>query len=242
MKILPAIDLRGGCVVRLVQGDYGRETRYADDPLPLASSYRQAGADWLHLVDLDGARSGRLDNLAAITRLARDSGLKLQCGGGVRDEASLKRLFEAGVSRVVVGSLAMREPERVRGWLADYGSERLCLALDVRADAALGWQLAAAGWTEATGLGLRQGLEAYAGSGLRHVLVTDIGRDGTLEGPNLELYRELATQWPELSCQASGGVSSLGDLAALRATGIGGVVIGRALLEGRFSAAQALAA
>ncbi|MBD8900241.1 1-(5-phosphoribosyl)-5-[(5-phosphoribosylamino)methylideneamino]imidazole-4-carboxamide isomerase [Rhodanobacter sp. DHG33] len=237
--VIPAIDLRGGRVVRLKQGDYAQQTTYSDDPRAVAQRYAEAGARWLHLVDLDGARSGSLDNLAVIEAIARD-GMQVQAGGGVREEADLQRLFDAGVSRVVVGSVAIRDPARVSGWLEKHGAERLTLALDTR-NIEGRWTLPSAGWTEAETRTLDELAPWYAARGARHLLCTDIERDGMLAGFNLDLYRHLAGTVPQLAVQASGGVRSLDDIRAAREAGARGVILGRALLEGRFTVAEALA-
>ena len=237
--IIPAIDLRGGRVVRLKQGDYAQQTTYADDPRALAQRYADAGAHWLHLVDLDGARSGNLDNLAVIAAIAGD-GLQVQAGGGVREDADLRRLFDAGVARVVVGSVAIRDPDRVAGWLREFGAERLTLALDTRRIDGR-WTLPSAGWTETEARTLDELAPWYAARGARHLLCTDIDRDGMLAGFNLDLYRHLAGNVQQLAVQASGGVRSLDDIRAAREAGARGVILGRALLEGRFTVAEALA-
>ena len=237
--VIPAIDLRGGQVVRLKQGDYAQQTTYATDPRELAKRYAAAGAHWLHLVDLDGARSGRFDNLAVIQAIATD-GMAIQAGGGVRDEADLQRLFDAGVRRVVLGSVAIRDPERVADYLAKYGADRLTLALDTRRIDDV-WTLPSAGWTEVEPRTLDELAPWYAERGARHLLCTDIDRDGMLAGFNLELYCHLADRVPRLAVQASGGVRSLDDIRAARQAGAQGVILGRALLEGRFSVEDALA-
>ena len=237
--VIPAIDLRGGQVVRLKQGDYAQQTTYAADPHALAQRYADAGARWLHLVDLDGARSGQLDNLAVIRSIAAD-GMRVQAGGGVRDEVDLQRLFDAGVQRVVLGSVAIRNPELVAGWLGKYGADRLTLALDTRCINGR-WILPSVGWTEIGTRTLDELAPWYAGRGARHLLCTDIDRDGMLAGFNLDLYRHLADNVPQLAVQASGGVRSLDDIRAAREAGAGGVILGRALLEGRFTIEDALA-
>jgi len=236
---IPAIDLRGGQVVRLRQGDYAQQTTYATDSRELARRYADAGARWLHLVDLDGARSGRLDNLAVIRSIAAD-GMQVQAGGGVRDEVDLQRLFDAGVQRVVLGSVAIRDPELVAGWLDKHGAERLTLALDTRRIDGR-WTLPSAGWTETEARTLDELAPWYAARGARHLLCTDIDRDGMLAGFNLDLYRHLAGTVPSLAVQASGGVRSLDDIRAAREAGARGVILGRALLEGRFTVEEALA-
>jgi phosphoribosylformimino-5-aminoimidazole carboxamide ribotide isomerase len=237
--VIPAIDLRGGQVVRLKQGDYAQQTTYAANPRAMSRRYADAGARWLHLVDLDGARSGQLDNLAMIRSIATD-GMAVQAGGGVREEADLQRLFDAGVQRVVLGSVAIRDPERVADWLAKYGAERLTLALDTRRLDGR-WVLPSAGWTEIGARTLDQLAPWYAARGARHLLCTDIDRDGMLAGFNLDLYRHLADTVPPLAVQASGGVRSLDDIRAARETGAQAVILGRALLDGHFTVEEALA-
>ena len=237
--VIPAIDLREGRVVRLKQGDYAQQTVYLDDPRALARRYAEAGARWLHLVDLDGARAGRLDNFAVIEAIAGD-GMQLQAGGGVREQADLQRLFDAGVTRVVLGSVAIRDPERVAGWLRSYGAARLTLALDTRRVDDR-WTLPSAGWTASETRTLDELAPWYAAQGARHLLCTDIERDGMLAGCNLDLYRHLANSVPQLAVQASGGVRSLDDIRAAREAGAQGVILGRALLEGRFTVQEALA-
>jgi phosphoribosylformimino-5-aminoimidazole carboxamide ribotide isomerase len=239
MQIIPAIDLRAGQVVRLAQGDYARETRYPVEPVPLAQSYAAAGAQWLHVVDLDGARSGALENLRVIQAIASSS-LQVQAGGGVRSEDALQRLFDAGVARIVVGSLAVRDPERVENWIARYGAERICIALDTRADATGWWTLPVKGWTELAPTGLDELARRYARIGARHLLCTDIERDGMMSGPNFALYAHLREIAPELAVQASGGVRGVDDLRLLRDGGAAGAILGRSLLEGRLTLVDAL--
>lgn len=239
VEVIPAIDLRGGQVVRLKQGDYAQETRYASDPRELATRYAAAGARWLHVVDLDGARAGDLANLAVIEALAK-AGMQVQAGGGVRTEEDVLRLFAAGVTRVVVGSVAIRDPGQVVDWLDSYGAERFTIALDTRRRGDR-WSLPSAGWTEDEARTLDELAPWYAERGARHLLCTDIERDGMLAGFNLDLYRHLAQTVPQLAVQASGGVRSLGDIQAAGEAGARGVILGRALLEGRFTLEDALA-
>lgn len=236
--VIPAIDLREGRVVRLRQGDYAQQTTYATDPREMAERYLHAGAHWLHLVDLDGARSGNLDNLAVIKAIV-DEGIDVQAGGGVRDEADLRRLFDIGVRRVVLGSVAIRDPERVANWLELFGSDKITIALDTRR-VAEEWVLPSAGWTEIEARTLDELAPWYAEHGARHLLCTDIDRDGMLAGFNLELYRHLTDTVPGLALQASGGVRSLADIRAVRDSGAKAVILGRALLDGHFSLEDAL--
>lgn len=239
-EIIPAIDLRAGRVVRLAQGDYARQTTYHDDPVALAASYAAAGANWLHVVDLDGAQSGGFANLPVIEALAR-SGLRVQAGGGVRGVADVHRLLDAGVERVVVGSVAIRDPARVADWLHRHGAERLTIALDTRW-ANDRWTLPSAGWTQTETRTLDELAPWYAAQGARHLLCTDIERDGMLAGFNLALYRHLAAIAPGLAVQASGGVRSVEDIRAARVAGARGVILGRGLLEGHFGLGEAIAA
>lgn len=238
--LYPAIDVRKGRVVRLRQGDYDQETRYSDSPLQAAIDYAGAGAQWLHLVDLDAARSGGYTLAPLVGSIKAETGLRVQSGGGVRSEADLVTLLEAGCDRVVVGSLAVRDPHRVASWIERHGGERITVALDARQDGDGQWRLPVAGWTEDSGVDLPQLLGFYAEHRLRHLLCTDIERDGMLSGPNLDLYRIIAAQAPGLAVQASGGIRGLEDIAAARAAGCAGAVLGKALLEGRFQLADAL--
>jgi phosphoribosylformimino-5-aminoimidazole carboxamide ribotide isomerase len=240
MEIIPAIDLRGGRVVRLAQGDYARETVYPVDPVELAAGYAQAGARWLHVVDLDGARSGSLDNLHTIEALA-GRGLRVQAGGGIRSIDDVARLRDAGVERIVVGSLAVREPATVAAWIFEFGADAVCVALDTRADPAGRWLLPVQGWTQSSAATLEDFAPRFAACGTRHVLCTDIARDGMLSGPNLALYALLRGLAPRLAVQASGGVRGAGDIAALRASGAAAVILGRSLLEGTLTVEEALA-
>jgi phosphoribosylformimino-5-aminoimidazole carboxamide ribotide isomerase len=238
LEIIPALDLRGGRVVRLRQGDYARETGYDIDALEQARRYRDIGTRWLHVVDLDGARDGGFENFKVLEGLAR-LGLEVQAGGGVRDEAGLRRLLDIGVRRVVVGSVAVRQPALVIEWIARHGAERIVVALDTRRSDA-GWSLPVAGWTETAAVLLDELAPRFAGAGARHLLCTDIARDGMLSGPNLDLYRHLAKIAPSMQVQASGGVRDLDDLRCLDGTA-SAVILGRSLLEGRLDLGEALA-
>jgi phosphoribosylformimino-5-aminoimidazole carboxamide ribotide isomerase len=237
MELIPAIDIRGGRCVRLLKGDFDRETRYDVDPVELAKRYRELGARWLHVVDLDGAATGEPGNLELIDKIRANCDLQVQFGGGIRDRSHLERAL-AVVDRVVVGSLAVSEPERVAAWLTEFGTERLTLALDVRIDADGVAFIATHGWTRASALTLDQAVQRYRIAGLRHVLCTDIDKDGALTGPNLRLYEDCVKRWPMLALQASGGVRDLRDLTALAATGVAAAISGKALLEGRLTTAE----
>lgn len=237
--LYPAIDVREGRIVRLRQGDYEQETRYPDSPLAVAQRYAEAGASWLHLVDLDAARGGGYTLTSLLASIRAATHLQVQSGGGIRSEADLAVLLDSGCDRVVIGSLAVREPERVAGWIARHGSERITVALDARQDGDGRWRLPVAGWTEQSGVELYAMLDYYAAAGLRHLLCTDIDRDGMLSGPNLALYRDIRERAPALLLQASGGIRDLADIAAAREAGCAGAVLGKALLDGDFALADA---
>ena len=238
--VYPAIDVRAGRVVRLRQGDYRQETRYDDDPLTVARRYADAGATWLHLVDLDAARVGGYTLHGLLRDIVEQTGLNVQTGGGIRDREGMTGLLDAGASRVVVGSLAVREPIKVLEWIDEYGSQSITVALDTRQDSDGVWRLPVHGWTEVAVETLDAFATRFACAGLQHLLCTDIARDGMLQGPNIELYRELTSTLPNVALQASGGVRDLDDIIAARDAGCGGVVLGKALLEGHFALAEAL--
>lgn len=233
MQLIPAIDLRGGRVVRLQQGDYERETRYDDDPLALAKRYADAGASLIHVVDLDSARSGGEANLATIERLCGEIDVAVQTGGGVRSREDFQRRLDAGADRVVIGSLCVREPETVAEWLDESGSEHIVAGLDVSRGMDGGWMPRAAGWTEAGDIDLFALLDRLIDAGLKHLLCTDIERDGMFAGPSLALYESVCDRFPSLAVQASGGIGSAADLVEVAQTGVAGCIVGRALLEGR---------
>ncbi|GAA0723607.1 1-(5-phosphoribosyl)-5-[(5-phosphoribosylamino) me thylideneamino]imidazole-4-carboxamide isomerase [Dokdonella soli] len=229
--IIPAIDLRDGRVVRLRQGDFTQTRTFDHDAVVLAQRYATAGAKWTHVVDLDGARAGRPAQLELLARIA-GLGMQLQAGGGVRSHTDVERLLDAGVARVVVGSIAVRAPSVFADWLAAFGADRLCLALDVRRGNDGRWRPAVDAWQADSDADVGELLDGFRSAGLRHVLTTDIAQDGMGAGPNLDLYRELVARWPQLEWIASGGVRDRRDIDALRATGVAGCVAGTALLDG----------
>lgn len=239
--VYPAIDVREGRVVRLHQGDYARETRYGDAPLAVAQAYFEAGGRWLHLVDLDAARDGGYTLQPLLAGIRAGTGLRVQSGGGIRRAGDVATLLAAGVDRVVIGSLAVRERDAVAALLARHGPERITVALDAREGDDGTWHPATHGWTQPASERLEDLVGFYAKAGLRHLLCTDIRRDGTLAGPNLALYARLREWAPGLAVQASGGARDLADVQAARTTGCAGIVLGKALLEGRLDLAQALA-
>ncbi|MCE9786832.1 1-(5-phosphoribosyl)-5-[(5-phosphoribosylamino)methylideneamino]imidazole-4-carboxamide isomerase [Shewanella chilikensis] len=239
--IIPAIDLIEGQVVRLFQGDYQQETRFNLQPKAQLLAYQAQGASLLHLVDLTGAKDPERCQSSLIASLAAALDTPLQVGGGVRSQRQLDELFKAGVSRVVIGSLAVREPKLVGAWLEQYGPDAICLALDVNINAAGEKIVAVHGWQSGGGKTLESLVAQFAPLGLKHALVTDISRDGTMTGANTALYCELAQTFPDIAWQASGGIASLDDVAAVRDSGASGLIIGKALLTGEFSVEEAIA-
>jgi phosphoribosylformimino-5-aminoimidazole carboxamide ribotide isomerase len=239
--LYPAIDVRDGRVVRLRQGDYAQETRYDVTPLAVAEHHARAGADWLHLVDLDAARAGGYTLGPLLASIKAATSLRVQTGGGVRAEADVAAILEAGADRVVIGSMAVRQSEMVLGWVRRFGAEHITIALDVRQDADGAWSLAVEGWTQDSGIPFEPLVKRFADAGVRHLLCTDIARDGMLSGPSLALYRRLSALAPQLEVQASGGIRDVDDIQDAIAAGCRGAVLGKALLEGRFTLEQALA-
>ncbi|QMV14802.1 1-(5-phosphoribosyl)-5-[(5-phosphoribosylamino)methylideneamino]imidazole-4-carboxamide isomerase [Vibrio spartinae] len=239
--IIPALDLIDGQVVRLFQGDYGQVTEYKVDPVEQFNRYHQAGADWLHLVDLTGAKDTAARQLDLIARLLAGTPANIQIGGGVRTEQDVVDLLQAGAQRVVVGSTAVKQPEMVKTWMDKYGPEKIVLALDINIDTSGQRRVAISGWQEDSGVTIEALIEDYLTVGLKHVLCTDISRDGTLSGSNVDLYVDLCRQYPQIAFQSSGGIGSLDDIQALKGSGVAGVIVGRALLDGKFTAEEAFA-
>ncbi|WP_375278287.1 1-(5-phosphoribosyl)-5-[(5-phosphoribosylamino)methylideneamino]imidazole-4-carboxamide isomerase [Alteromonas australica] len=239
--IIPAIDLIDGHVVRLYQGDYKQKTQYELDPVDVVHDYADQGATWLHIVDLTGAKDTSKRQLELIKAMVDTKRMQFQAGGGIRSEEEVAQLLETGVSRVVIGSLAVKQPERVKSWVEKYGPERIVLALDINISESGEKLIATHGWQENSGVALEGLLEDFGTVGAKHVLCTDISRDGTLQGANTELYQEMAARFPNVSWQASGGIGSINDIEALKPTNVGGVILGRALLEGKFTVKEAIA-
>lgn len=238
--IIPAIDLIQGSTVRLFQGDYQQKTVYENDPLAQLQSYEAQGAKQLHLVDLDGAKDSSQRQLPLIEKLVKGLSTPVQVGGGIRCKQDIQQLLEVGVNRVVIGSKAIQEPELVAQWLTEFGAERIVLALDVNIDANNTCWLPTHGWVESSGVELSALLAKYAASPLKHILCTDISKDGTLTGSNCDLYSQLTDTYPQYQWQASGGIGGIKDIEALKPSGVSGVILGRALLEGKFTVEEAI--
>lgn len=234
MILYPAMDILDGQVVRLAQGRFDEATAYPADPAEALARFAAAGARWAHVVDLSGTRAGAPAQHDLIAGLARTAPLKLQVAGGFRTRDQMARIYDSGAERIVIGSLAVDDPETVRSLLDEFGGERVALALDVKVEGD-GPVVHTRGWTHRTGLGLREVAGRFEGA--RHLLLTDIGRDGMLQGPNFALLEQAGEWLPWLDIQASGGVSSIDDLRRLSTAG---AIVGKALWEGRIDLAEAL--
>lgn len=241
MRVIPAIDLKGGKCVRLFKGDFEQTTVYSDDPVAVAQQFAELQAKDLHIVDLDGARSGTQDNRALVAAIANETAVAVQVGGGIRDRDTLDTWFAAGVARCVIGSLAITEPDAVKSWIARFGGDRIVLALDVKIDASGVPAITTHGWTRTSSSSVYECIDDYRSSGLRHVLCTDVSRDGAMVGPNSSLYRDILSEFPDLQLQASGGVRNIHDLEALRDIGLPAAITGRALLDGTITTAEMIA-
>lgn len=235
MNVIPAIDLKDGKCVRLLKGEFDRQTIYSDDPVAVAADFSRLGCVDLHVVDLDGARSGNQANRDLIERMSATTDFTIQLGGGIRNRTGLDYWNNAGIDRFVIGSAAVIDKPEVLSWFDVYGADRIVLALDVRIDSDGTPFLATHGWTRDSEETLWQCLDDYLECGLKQALCTDIDRDGALGGPNVALYREIVKRYPEVSLQASGGVRHVDDLRALRNTGAQGAITGRALLDGKIT-------
>lgn len=238
--IIPAIDLIDGCVVRLHQGNYGARRDYGEDPLVRLQRYQASGAQLLHIVDLTGAKDPKARQIPLLRELLGSLSIPVQTGGGIRSADDVRSLLDAGAARVVVGSAAVKRTDEVAGWMKIFGADKLVLALDVRINKAGNAEVAVSGWQDNSGVLMDDLIRAFEPSGLRYVLTTDISKDGTLAGPNTALYAKLAQTFPNIDFQASGGIGSLDDIRAVSHTGAAGVIVGRALLEGKFTLEEAI--
>lgn len=233
MDIIVAIDLIDGELVRLTKGAYETKQVYSSDPVTIAKEVESAGLQHLHVVDLDGAKAGRPVNLSTIERIARETSLVVDVGGGIRSTEDLEQLFDAGAAVANLGAVAVNNPSLVHSWIAEYGPERFILAADSQDGL-----IKSGGWLDASSITLEAFIESYLAVGLVQVTATDINRDGMLSGPAVQLYRTLLGRYAELLLVASGGVSSLADLHELATLPLRGAIVGRALYEGRFTIAD----
>jgi phosphoribosylformimino-5-aminoimidazole carboxamide ribotide isomerase len=233
MHLIPAIDLIDGKCVRLTQGDYAQKKVYNEDPLAVAREFAAAGLRRLHLVDLDGARAGHIVNHRVLERIASGTELRIDFGGGLKSDEDLRIAFESGAAQVTGGTIAVKDPATFLGWLETYGPERIILGSDVRDG-----QIAVSGWQEASNRELMDFLADYRQHGIRYTICTEVSKDGLLAGPATELYRRIRERFPDLQLIASGGVTTLDDLTALRDLGCYGAIIGKAIYEGRITLAE----
>lgn len=230
MRIIPAIDIIEGKCVRLSKGDYETKKIYSENPLEMARQFEGHGIEFLHLVDLDGAKSGHIVNYQVLEELASKTSLKIDFGGGVKADEDLVMAFECGAAQVTAGSVAVRNPDRVVSWLENFGPQRIILGADVNQG-----KIALQGWTETSDFELRPFLQEYIKKGVQSVICTDISKDGMLQGPATSLYREVLSIFPSISLIASGGVTSMKDIEDLAGVGCEGAIVGKAIYEGRIS-------
>lgn len=228
IKIIPAIDLIDGACVRLVKGDYTQKKVYAKDPLEMAQKFEQEGIQYLHLVDLDGAKARAVQNWEVLEKIAKNTELKIDFSGGVRSIEAVKRILEMGANQVTIGTMAVRQEAVFKEWIQTYGAERFILAADVKDE-----EVFVSGWKEATGVHIDTLIQKYLDLGIEYVLCTDISKDGCLEGSSIELYTNLIQKFPQLKLIASGGVANLEEIQTLDKIGCWGVVVGKAIYENR---------
>lgn len=230
MYIIPAIDMIGGKCVRLTQGDYSQKKEYHDSPLEMAKRFEDAGIKRLHLVDLDGAKAKMPVNGDALKAITTNTSLKVDFGGGVQSDEAIKKVFELGASQVTGGSVAIKNPELFDSWIQQYGGEKIILGADAKDR-----KIAISGWQETTAVDLIDFIKSYLAKGLSYVICTDVAKDGLLQGPSIDLYKEIMQEIPGIRLIASGGVSSVKDLEELQKIGVYGTIVGKAYYEGRIS-------
>lgn len=228
MRIIPAIDLIDGKCVRLTQGDYAQKKVYNENPLDVAKSFEDQGLQYLHLVDLDGAKAGKVTNWKVVESITTHTKLIVDFGGGIKTDDEIRKLFERGIQQVNLGSIAVKEPQKVIQWIDEFGSDKIILSADVKNNT-----IAISGWQESSSINIRNFLRDYIENGIEYVTCTDISTDGMLTGPNIELYKTLILSFPQLHLVASGGVGTMEDLQELKRIGVDGVIVGKAIYEGR---------
>lgn len=228
MEIIPAIDIIEGKCVRLTHGDYAQKTIYNEHPLEVARQFEDAGLQRLHLVDLDGAKAGAVKNWKVLEAIAGKTGMVIDFGGGIKSEKDVNIVFDSGAALATIGSMAVKEEEAFTAWLRKYGAEKFLLGADVKAE-----KITVSGWTEQTTIWIYDFLEKYSGKGVKQIFCTDVSKDGALAGPSVDLYKSIVEKFPDLHFIASGGVSSLDDVYQLQDLGCKGVIIGKAIYEGR---------
>lgn len=230
IEIIPAIDMIDGKCVRLTQGDYGKKTIYNENPLEVALEFEDAGLKRLHLVDLDGAKAKKVINWKVLEQIAAKTKLHIDFGGGVQSEEDIRIVFESGAKQVTGGSVAVKQPDLFKHWLSVYGGERMILGADAKNE-----KVAVSGWEEGTELWVYDFVEKYVELGVRYAISTDVAKDGLLQGPSFDLYKNLQDKCPDLQIIASGGVSGIEDVEKLSEMQVYGVIIGKAIYENRIS-------
>ena len=228
MIIIPAIDIIDGKCVRLTKGDYSKQVIYNEDPLEVAKQFEAAGIERLHIVDLDGAKAGKIINLKTLEAIAGATKMTIDFGGGVKSIADVSNIFTAGASIVTIGSLAVKHPELLEEWLMEFGTQRFMVGADV-----LDGKIKISGWLEDGGVDIFSFIGRMLSLGVTNIFCTDISKDGVMEGPSLELYKQIIEEHPEVSLVASGGVSNINDVLQLKKIGCAGVIIGKAIYEGK---------
>lgn len=228
MKIIPAIDVIDGKCVRLTKGDYAQQKVYSENPVEVARQFADAGLDRLHIVDLDGAKAGKIVNLRVLENIATATSLSIDFGGGIKNIDDVANIFDAGAAMVNIGSLAVKRPELLEEWLMEFGSDKFLIGADV-----LDEKIKIAGWIEDAGIDINDFIAKMLGLGVTNIFCTDISKDGVLEGPSLELYKRILTDYPDINLIASGGVSNMRDVKELESIGCSGAIIGKAIYENR---------
>jgi phosphoribosylformimino-5-aminoimidazole carboxamide ribotide isomerase len=228
MRIIPAIDIIDGKCVRLTQGDYAQKKIYNENPVDVAKSFEDAGLQYLHVVDLDGAKAGKVMNWKVVEALTSQTNLEVDFGGGIKTQEDIQRLFDAGVEQVNLGSIAVKDPAKTQEWIRTYGKKKIILSADVKDE-----RISINGWQQSSDLTITAFIREYLRHGIEFVTCTDISVDGMLTGPNIELYKTLLLTFPQLHLVASGGVSNFDDLIELRRIGVDGVIVGKAIYEGK---------
>jgi phosphoribosylformimino-5-aminoimidazole carboxamide ribotide isomerase len=230
MEIIPAIDLIDGKCVRLTQGDYAQKTIYNENPLEVALQFQDIGITRLHLVDLDGAKKGEVVNMQVLEKLASNTNLVIDFGGGIKTDSDIKKVFDAGADIATIGSIAVKKPEQFFKWVDLYGADKILLGADVKNE-----KIAVGGWLETTEISIFDFIQSNILKGVKTIFCTDIAKDGLLQGPSIELYKKIISQFPEINLIASGGVTTLEDLTLLKEAGCKGAIVGKAIYEGRIT-------
>lgn len=230
MRIIPAIDVIDGKCVRLTQGDYAQKKVYNENVVEVAKTFEDAGLKYLHLVDLDGAKKGKVVNWDVIESVCSGTKLAVDFGGGIKTHEEIRRLFDLGVLQVNLGSIAVKDPALVQGWIETFGTEKIILSADVKNE-----KIAIGGWLEDSSIAVTDLVNDYLKRGITFITCTDISTDGMLQGPNIGLYKKLLKAFPSIKLIASGGVSGMEDIDKLKETGVDGVIVGKAIYEGRVS-------